>query len=107
MPGDISALACSPASRASWAPRKLLPSYVITALAPCAEGGCDFGEGEGKEAVLGQGLITTAQTGSRMNMATCADILRSEFPEIDGQVFDYVTGERNGINCRGRLKWMS
>ncbi|XP_020861253.1 ATP-binding cassette sub-family F member 3 isoform X1 [Phascolarctos cinereus] len=25
-------------------------------------------------------------------MATCADILRSEFPEIDGQVFDYVTG---------------
>ncbi|KAH0512615.1 ATP-binding cassette sub-family F member 3 [Microtus ochrogaster] len=27
-----------------------------------------------------------------MNMATCADILRSEFPEIDGQVFDYVTG---------------
>uniref|UniRef100_A0A5K1U882 ATP-binding cassette sub-family F member 3 n=1 Tax=Macaca mulatta TaxID=9544 RepID=A0A5K1U882_MACMU len=25
-------------------------------------------------------------------MATCAEILRSEFPEIDGQVFDYVTG---------------
>ncbi|XP_036623676.1 ATP-binding cassette sub-family F member 3 isoform X1 [Trichosurus vulpecula] len=25
-------------------------------------------------------------------MATCADILKSEFPEIDGQVFDYVTG---------------
>lgn len=29
------------------------------------------------------------------NMATCAEILRSEFPEIDGQVFDYVTGERH------------
>ncbi|KAB1283292.1 ATP-binding cassette sub-family F member 3 [Camelus dromedarius] len=26
------------------------------------------------------------------NMATCAEILRSEFPEIDVQVFDYVTG---------------
>ncbi|XP_028925835.1 ATP-binding cassette sub-family F member 3 isoform X2 [Ornithorhynchus anatinus] len=25
-------------------------------------------------------------------MATCAEILRSEFPDIDGQVFDYVTG---------------
>ncbi|KAM9224713.1 ATP-binding cassette sub-family F member 3 [Dugong dugon] len=25
-------------------------------------------------------------------MATCAEILRSEFPEIDRQVFDYVTG---------------
>uniref|UniRef100_A0A4X2M1P6 ATP binding cassette subfamily F member 3 n=1 Tax=Vombatus ursinus TaxID=29139 RepID=A0A4X2M1P6_VOMUR len=40
-------------------------------------------------------------------MATCADILRSEFPEIDGQVFDYVTGERGpGGECargwRGR-----
>ncbi|XP_037010727.2 ATP-binding cassette sub-family F member 3 isoform X1 [Artibeus jamaicensis] len=28
-------------------------------------------------------------------MATCAEILRSEFPEIDGQVFDYVTGVLN------------
>ncbi|XP_038605439.1 ATP-binding cassette sub-family F member 3 isoform X2 [Tachyglossus aculeatus] len=25
-------------------------------------------------------------------MATCGEILRSEFPDIDGQVFDYVTG---------------
>lgn len=50
---------------------------------------------KGREAVLGLSLTTTAQTVSRVNMATCADILRSEFPEIDGQVFDYVTGERN------------
>lgn len=108
MPGDISALACRPASHAPWAPRRLLLSYVIIALAPWKERGVRFrGGGEGKEAVLGLGLITTAQTGSRMNMATCADILRSEFPEIDGQVFDYVTGKRNGINCRGRLKWRS
>lgn len=41
------------------------------------------------------------------NMATCAEILRSEFPEIDGQVFDYVTGERNRIKPLGRPKWMS
>lgn len=26
-------------------------------------------------------------------MASCADILRSEFPELDGEVFAYVTGE--------------
>lgn len=39
------------------------------------------------------------------NMATCAEILRSEFPEIDGQVFDYVTGEPNRINALGRPKW--
>uniref|UniRef100_A0A493SSS6 ABCF3 PWI-like helical bundle domain-containing protein n=1 Tax=Anas platyrhynchos platyrhynchos TaxID=8840 RepID=A0A493SSS6_ANAPP len=25
-------------------------------------------------------------------MASCADILRSEFPELDGEVFAYVTG---------------
>lgn len=72
-----------------------LLSYVIPAHAPWDEG-CDFGVGrKGREAVLGPSLTTTAQTGSRVNMATCADILRSEFPEIDGQVFDYVTGERN------------
>lgn len=41
------------------------------------------------------------------NMATCAEILRSEFPEIDGQVFDYVTGKRNRINALGVLKWKS
>ena len=41
------------------------------------------------------------------NMATCAEILRSEFPEIDGQVFDYVTGEPNRINARGMPKWKS
>lgn len=41
------------------------------------------------------------------NMATCAEILRSEFPEIDGQVFDYVTGETNRINALGRPKWKS
>lgn len=40
-------------------------------------------------------------------MATCAEILRSEFPEIDGQVFDYVTGELNRINVLGRPKWKS
>ena len=40
-------------------------------------------------------------------MATCAEILRSEFPEIDGQVFDYVTGERNRINALGNRKWKS
>lgn len=39
------------------------------------------------------------------NMATCAEILRSEFPEIDGQVFDYVTGERNRVKPLGRPKW--
>lgn len=41
------------------------------------------------------------------NMATCAEILRSEFPEIDGQVFDYVTGEPNRINALGMPKWKS
>ena len=41
------------------------------------------------------------------NMATCAEILRSEFPEIDGQVFDYVTGKPNQINTLGRPKWKS
>lgn len=41
------------------------------------------------------------------NMATCAEILRSEFPEIDGQVFDYVTGEPNRISVLGRPKWKS
>lgn len=40
-------------------------------------------------------------------MATCAEILRSEFPEIDGQVFDYVTGEPNRICALGRPKWKS
>lgn len=40
-------------------------------------------------------------------MATCAEILRSEFPEIDGQVFDYVTGKPNRINTLGRPKWKS
>lgn len=40
-------------------------------------------------------------------MATCAEILRSEFPEIDGQVFDYVTGEPNRINALGMPKWKS
>ena len=41
------------------------------------------------------------------NMATCAEILRSEFPEIDGQVFDYVTGKPNRINALGMSKWKS
>lgn len=27
-------------------------------------------------------------------MATYVDILKSEFPEIDSEVFDYITGER-------------
>lgn len=27
-------------------------------------------------------------------MASCADILRSEFPDLDGELFAYVTGER-------------
>lgn len=27
-------------------------------------------------------------------MASCADILRSEFPDLDGEVFAYLTGER-------------
>ncbi|XP_019651350.1 ATP-binding cassette sub-family F member 3 isoform X3 [Ailuropoda melanoleuca] len=35
-------------------------------------------------------------------MATCAEILRSEFPEIDGQVFDYVTD--CGTKLPGLLK---
>lgn len=29
----------------------------------------------------------------RWNMATYVDILKSEFPEIDTEVFDYITGE--------------
>lgn len=41
------------------------------------------------------------------NMATCAEILRSEFPEIDGQVFDYVTGKQNRVKLLGRAKWKS
>lgn len=41
------------------------------------------------------------------NMATCAEILRSEFPEIDGQVFDYVTGELNRVNGLWRPNWNS
>lgn len=38
-------------------------------------------------------------------MATCAEILRSEFPEIDGQVFDYVTGEPNRIRALAKPRW--
>lgn len=30
--------------------------------------------------------------GPGRDMASCADILRSEFPELDGEVFAYVTG---------------
>lgn len=30
---------------------------------------------------------------SRCIMATYVDILRSEFPEIDTEVFDYITGK--------------
>lgn len=33
-------------------------------------------------------------SGSGSAMASCADILRSEFPDLDGEVFAYVTGER-------------
>lgn len=29
-------------------------------------------------------------------MATYVDILKSEFPEIDSELFDYITGERPG-----------
>lgn len=29
-------------------------------------------------------------------MATYVDILKSEFPEIDAELFDYITGERPG-----------
>lgn len=31
-------------------------------------------------------------------MATYVDILKSEFPEIDTEVFDYITGEREAGN---------
>lgn len=31
---------------------------------------------------------------ARPAMASCADILRSEFPDLDGELFAYVTGER-------------
>lgn len=36
-------------------------------------------------------------------MATYVDILKSEFPEIDSEVFDYITGERPGTEplCAG------
>lgn len=30
-------------------------------------------------------------------MATYVDILKSEFPEIDSEVFDYITGERPAV----------
>lgn len=29
-------------------------------------------------------------------MATYVDILKSEFPEIDSELFDYITGETPG-----------
>lgn len=36
-------------------------------------------------------------------MATYVDILKSEFPEIDTELFDYITGERPGTDlpCAG------
>lgn len=34
--------------------------------------------------------------------ASCAEILRREFPELDGEMFDYVTGEAGG---RPGLAW--
>lgn len=34
-------------------------------------------------------------------MATYVDILKNEFPEIDSEVFDYITGERPGLEERG------
>lgn len=36
-------------------------------------------------------------------MATYVDILKSEFPEIDSEVFNYITGERPGTEplCAG------
>lgn len=40
-------------------------------------------------------------------MATCAEILRSEFPEIDGQVFDYVTGEPGRVSALRGWWWGS
>lgn len=35
-------------------------------------------------------------------MASCSDILRSEFPELDGEVFAYVTGERRPVSEESR-----
>lgn len=35
-------------------------------------------------------------------MATYVDILKSEFPEIDCEVFDYITGESRGQAGTGR-----
>lgn len=36
-------------------------------------------------------------------MATYVEILKSEFPEIDSELFDYITGERPGLElpCAG------
>eukprot|EP00064_Thunnus_orientalis_P024148 superscaffoldBa00009977_g24426 len=36
-------------------------------------------------------------------MATYVEILKSEFPEIDSELFDYITGERPGTEplCGG------
>ena len=36
-------------------------------------------------------------------MATYVEILKSEFPEIDSELFDYITGERPGSEppCAG------
>ncbi|XP_036208754.1 ATP-binding cassette sub-family F member 3 isoform X2 [Myotis myotis] len=64
-------------------------TYVTTTHAPCKEGRA-LGEGQGW-ALAG---VSPRLRGREpdCNMATCAEILRSEFPEIDGQVFDYVTG---------------
>ncbi|XP_030312066.1 ATP-binding cassette sub-family F member 3 isoform X2 [Calypte anna] len=38
-------------------------------------------------------------------MASCADILRSEFPDLDGEVFAYVTGTRAGPSAAARCCW--
>lgn len=39
-------------------------------------------------------------------MATYVEILKSEFPEIDSELFDYITGERPGsqpLSARDRV----
>lgn len=85
-------------------PRTPRLSYVSTTHALWKEGPV-LGNGKGR--ALAEVSARLRRREPNWNMATCAEILRSEFPEIDGQVFDYVTGERNRVKPLGRSKWKS
>lgn len=77
-------------------------AYVIATHVP----GGDPRPCELPGAGLGRGVYgACAGREPSRNMATCAEILRSEFPEIDGQVFDYVTGEPGRVGALRGWWW--